>query len=117
MVSVEYKSSGIKNTDAEIRDGVWGDSTKANGADAGINYFEQLVPLAINKSQTLTNAAADKAFITANTRGAEKKGVLEPILRRLSKKDVGIIKSAVGSYAPTDVDLIEKIDDVKEITR
>ena len=33
MVSVEYKSSGIKNTDAEIRDGIWGDSTKANGAD------------------------------------------------------------------------------------
>ena len=50
MVLVEYASSG-------------------GGITA--NYFEQNVPLAINKSQTLTNGAGDKVFITANSRKAE----------------------------------------------
>ena len=32
-MEVPQGGSGIKNTDAEIRDGVWADSTKPNGAD------------------------------------------------------------------------------------
>jgi len=34
-MEVPQGEQGIKNTDAEIRDGVWADSTKANGADIG----------------------------------------------------------------------------------
>jgi len=112
---------GIKNTDTEIRDGVWSDGVKPDGADArkntddeiknavwsdgvkpdgastGKNYFEQTVPLGINLSQTLNNTAGNKVFITADTRGAQ--GLVSTDDTKVEKVMLLITGIATNTYA------------------
>ena len=63
-------------------------------------YFEQLVPLAINKSQPLTNTAANKAFITANSRKAE--GLESTDDTKVEKIMLIIVGMVENTYAGTN---------------
>ena len=71
----------------------------------------------VRDTQAISEAINITALLVTTMRAAERKGVLEPILRQLPKKEVALLKSTVKSYAPTNVDLIEKIDDIKEVTQ
>ena len=71
----------------------------------------------VRDTQAISEAINITALLVTTMRAAERKGVLDPILQQLPKKEVALLKSTVKSYAPTNVDLIEKIDDIKEVTQ
>jgi hypothetical protein len=60
-------------------------------------YFEQNLPILMNSTQTLTNAAADKDFIASNATGAD--GLISTDDSKVEKVFLVIIGRAVNSYA------------------
>lgn len=60
-------------------------------------YFEQVAPLAMNSLQTLTNTAADKAFIASNTRGAS--GLISIDNGKAKKAFLHLVGIATNAYA------------------
>ena len=66
----------------------------------GQDYYNQIVPLAVNKLQSLTNAAADKDFVAFNTRGGQ--GLLSTVDERMAKAFLMLIITVENTFAGTN---------------
>ena len=105
------KVGGIKNTDAEIRDGVWADSTKANGADiADIVPTRSLYP-----SDTLQHSDDDEVVCDTTTLTKKKEISLPSYLPR-GKIKVTFDSFNDGTGAYNSIQWLQKNEGLPSVT-
>lgn len=66
-------------------------------SNPSLSYFEQTVPIRVNISQTLTNTAANKTFISSNDRGAV--GLISSDDNQVQKVMLLVVGVVANSYA------------------
>lgn len=106
--------AGGKNTDAEIRDGVWNDSTKANGADIG-NIATDLEGRKIS-GNTGSIAAATPTDCSAIIGQNGKRSILQGgIIKGIQNMNAGKkVTVRVYKYNGTGWDPVDKYDVTKD---